>query len=41
MSQDSSHSSDIESILDRIRRNSIQLNYAHKTKYEKLKNKLV
>jgi hypothetical protein len=41
MSEESGHSSDIESILDRIRRNSIQLNYAHKTKYEKLKNKLV
>jgi hypothetical protein len=35
------HSEDIENILDRIRRNSIQLNYAHKQKYEKLKNKLV
>jgi len=35
------HSDDIEGILDRIRRNSIQLNYAHKQKYEKLKNKLV
>jgi len=35
------HSDDIENILDKIRRNSIQLNYAHKTKYEKLKNKLV
>ena len=35
------HSDDIENILDRIRRNSIQLNYAHKQKYEKLKNKLV
>ena len=37
----SEHSEDIENILDRIRRNSIQLNYAHKQKYEKLKNKLV
>lgn len=35
------HSDDIENILDRIRRNSIQLNYAHKKKYEMLKNKLV
>lgn len=35
------HSEDIENILDRIRRNSIQLNYAHKKKFEKLKNKLV
>ena len=41
MSEASGHSDDIEGILDRIRRNSIQLNYAHKTKYEKLKNKLV
>lgn len=41
MSEDSNHSNDIEGILDRIRRNSIQLNYAHKMKYEKLKNKLV
>jgi hypothetical protein len=38
---ESGHSDDIESILDRIRRNSIQLNYAHKKKYEMLKNKLV
>lgn len=36
-----SHSDDIETILDKIRRNSIQLNFAHKKKYEKLKNKLV
>lgn len=35
------HSSDIESILDKIRRNSIQLNFAHKQKFQKLKNKLV
>ena len=35
------HTDDIENILDRIRRNSVQLNYAHKQKYEKLKNKLV
>jgi len=35
------HSDDIETILDKIRRNSIQLNYAHKQTYEKLKNKLV
>lgn len=35
------HTDDIENILDRIRRNSIQLNYAHKKKYEMLKNKLV
>jgi len=41
MSEESGHSSDIESILDKIRRNSIQLNYAHKKKYEMLKNKLV
>lgn len=41
MSEDSNHSDDIENILDKIRRNSIQLNYAHKQKYEKLKNKLV
>jgi len=37
----SEHSDDIESILDKIRRNSIQLNYAHKQKYEKLKDKLI
>lgn len=36
-----SHSIDIESILDKIRRNSIQLNYAHKKQYEKFKNKLI
>lgn len=41
MSEESGHSDDIENILDRIRRNSIQLNYAHKKKYEMLKNKLV
>ena len=41
MSELSGHSDDIENILDKIRRNSIQLNYAHKQKYEKLKNKLV
>ena len=41
MSELSGHSDDIETILDKIRRNSIQLNYAHKQKYEKLKNKLV
>jgi len=41
MSEDSNHSSDIESILDKIRRNSIQLNYCHKKKYETLKNKLI
>jgi hypothetical protein len=35
------HSDDIETILDKLRRNSIQLNYAHKQKYQKLKNKLV
>ena len=35
------HSDDIETILDKIRRNSIQLNYAHKTTYQKLKNKLI
>ncbi len=35
------HSDDIENILDKIRRNSIQLNYAHKQTYEKLKNKLI
>lgn len=35
------HSSDIEAILDKIRRNSIQLNFAHKQKFQKLKNKLV
>lgn len=41
MSELSGHSDDIETILDKIRRNSIQLNYAHKQTYEKLKNKLV
>lgn len=41
MSELSGHSDDIETILDKIRRNSIQLNYAHKQKYEKLKHKLV
>jgi hypothetical protein len=41
MDEESPHSNDIEEILDKIRRNSIQLNYAHKQKYEKLKNKLV
>jgi hypothetical protein len=41
MSEDSGHSDDIEHILDNIRRNSIQLNYQHKRKYEELKNKLV
>ena len=41
MNNDINHSDDIENILDKIRRNSIQLNYAHKQKYEKLKNKLV
>jgi hypothetical protein len=41
MSEASGHSDDIETILDKIRRNSIQLNYAHKQKYQKLKNKLV
>tara|TARA_R110000868_G_scaffold186825_1_gene429298 strand:+ start:924 stop:1511 length:588 start_codon:yes stop_codon:yes gene_type:complete len=41
MSEESGHSDDIENILDKVRRNSIQLNYAHKMKYEKLKNKLV
>lgn len=41
MNNDINHSDDIEGILDKIRRNSIQLNYAHKQKYEKLKNKLV
>ena len=35
------HSDDIETILDKLRRNSIQLNYAHKKKYQMLKNKLV
>ena len=35
------HSTDIETLLDKIRRNSVELNYAHKKKYEKLKNKLV
>lgn len=35
------HSDDIEDILDKIRRNSIQLNYAHKKVYENLKNKLI
>jgi len=34
------HSEDIENILDKIRRNSVQLNYAHKQNYEKLKKKL-
>lgn len=40
MSEDSNHSLDIETILDKIRRNSIQLSYSHKQTYEKLKNKL-
>ena len=40
MSEDSNHSSDIETILDKIRRNSIQLSYSHKQTYEKLKLKL-
>lgn len=35
------HSDDIEGILDKLRRNSIQLNYSHKKQYEKLKNKLI
>jgi len=35
------HSTDIETLLDKIRRNSVELNYAHKKKYEKLKNKLI
>jgi hypothetical protein len=35
------HSDDIEIILDKIRRNSIQLNYSHKIQYEKFKNKLI
>ena len=35
------HSDDIELILDKIRRNSIQLNYSHKIQYEILKNKLI
>lgn len=37
----SEHSNDIEDILDKIRRNSIQLNYAHKKEYERLKNRLI
>jgi len=41
MNNDINHSDDIEGILDKIRRNSIQLNYAHKQTYEKLKNKLI
>jgi len=41
MNNDINHSDDIETILDKIRRNSIQLNYCHKQTYEKLKNKLV
>jgi hypothetical protein len=41
MNESSGHSDDIEEILDKIRRNSIQLNYAHKQTYQKLKNKLV
>lgn len=40
MSELSGHSDDIETILDKIRRNSIQLSYSHKQTYEKLKNKL-
>jgi len=40
MSEESGHSSDIEFILDRIRRNSIQLNFAHKQNYGKIKRKL-
>jgi len=40
MSEDSNHSSDIETILDKIRRNSIQLSWSHKQTYEKLKLKL-
>lgn len=41
MNNDINHSDDIESILDRIRRNSIQLNYAHKKVYECLKDRLI
>lgn len=40
MSEDANHSDDIENILDRIRRNSIQLNYAHRQNYQKIKKKL-
>lgn len=36
-----SQSSDIESILDKIRRNSIQMGYTHKKEYENFKSKLV
>ena len=35
------HSDDIETILDNIRRNSVELTYAHKKEYEKLKDRLV
>lgn len=35
------HSEDIETLLDKIRRNSVELNYAHKKKYEVLKDKLI
>ena len=35
------HSEDIETILDKIRRNSVELTYSHKKQYEKLKNKLI
>jgi hypothetical protein len=40
MSEDTNHSDDIEDILDRIRRNSVQLNYAHRQNYQKIKKKL-
>lgn len=35
------HSEDIELILDKLRRNSVELSYCHKKQYEKLKDKLV
>jgi hypothetical protein len=37
----SEHSEDIEGLLDKIRRNSVELTYAHKKQYQRLKNKLI
>ena len=36
-----SHSEDIEIVLNKIRKNSVELSQAHKNKYEKLKSKLI
>lgn len=35
------HSEDIEIVLNKIRKNSVELSQAHKKKYEKLKSKLI